>query len=245
MAKDLLPRNIFGAPVDLDFRPEVPSTIGDAGRVAAEKFAEFFTAKTNNRNTRKAYYHAARMFFSWMRRHRVALQTIRPFHVAAYVNELESRFSKPTVKQHLAGIRMLFDSLVVDQVVPMNPAASVRGPKHSQKEGKTPVLDEDQARHLLERIDTSNVVGLRDRALIGVLLYAFARVGAVCAMNVQDFFAQGKRWWFLLHEKGGKNHKMPAHHRAEEFMDAYIEAENIAGDKKAPLFRTTPVLAEL
>jgi site-specific recombinase XerC len=113
----------------------------------------------------------------------------------------------------------------------------VRGPKHVVKRGKTPVLTTDQARLLLDSIDTSTPVGLRDRAPIGVMTYAFARVGAVVAMRVEDYFANGKRWWVRLHEKGGKRHEMPAHHKLEAFLDKYIRAD-MAGDEKTPFFRS-------
>src|SRR5271168_2958907 len=103
---------------------------------------------------------------------------------------------------------------------------------------KTPVLTTDQARVLIESIDTSTLVGLRDRALIGVMTYAFARIGAVVSMRVEDYFANGKRWWVRLHEKGGKRHEMPAHHNLEKYLDAYIEAAKIRDGGKAPLFRS-------
>jgi integrase/recombinase XerD len=120
----------------------------------------------------------------------------------------------------------------------MNPAASVRGPRHVVKKGKTLVLTADQARELLNSIDTSTAIGLRDRALIGVMVYSFARVSAVVNMNVQDYWQNGKRWWLRLQEKGGKHHEVPAHHNAEEYLDAYLSAAEIAGDAKSPLFRT-------
>lgn len=158
--------------------------------------------------------------------------------VAAYIEELTTDYSAPTVKQSLAAIRMLFDFLVTGQVIPVNPAASVRGPKYVVKKGKTPVLSREEARKLLSSIDVSTIGGLRDRALIGVMVYSFARVGAVVAMNVEDYFQQGRRMWFRLHEKGGKLHDVPAHHKAEEYVDAYIAAAGIADEKKATLFRT-------
>ena len=133
---------------------------------------------------------------------------------------------------------MLFDWLVTGHVVAVNSATSVRGPKHVVKRGKTPVLTADQARALIESIDTSTVVGLRDRALIGVMTYAFARIGAVVAMRVEDYFANGKRWWVRLHEKGGKRHEMPAHHKLEAFLDEYIKAAGIGDEAKSPLFRS-------
>jgi site-specific recombinase XerC len=133
---------------------------------------------------------------------------------------------------------MLFDWLVTGQVVATNPAHSVRGPKHVVKTGKTTVLTGEQARALLDGIDVSTVVGLRDRALISVMTFAFARIGAVVAMRVEDYYPNGKRWWVRLHEKGGKRHEVPAHHNAEAYMDAYLTAAGIADQKKEPLFRS-------
>lgn len=107
---------------------------------------------------------------------------------------------------------MLFDWLATGQIVPVNPATSVRGPNHSAKSGKTPVLSAEEARQLLDSIDTSHIVGLRDQAIIALMTYTFARVDAMVAMRVEDYYPQQKRWWVRLHEKGGKRHEMPAHH---------------------------------
>jgi site-specific recombinase XerD len=217
----------------------VPATIAAAGDHAARRFLEFFAATIRNKNTRMAYYRAVTEFFGWVERHRIGqLVDIEPLHVAAYVEALGTRIAKPTVKQHLAAIRMCFDWLVTGGVLTVNPAHAVRGPKHVVKRGKTPVLTTDQARLLLDSIDTSTLVGLRDRALIGVMTYAFARIGAVVAMRVEDYFANGKRWWVRLHEKGGKRHEMPAHHKLEAFLDEYLRAAGIGEDEKSPLFRS-------
>jgi integrase/recombinase XerD len=207
----------------------------------------FFAATIRNKNTRMAYYRAVTDFFAWLDAAGiVALVDIEPLHVAAYIEALQERMAKPTVKQHLAA--MLFDWLVTGGILASNPATSVRGPKHVIKRGKTPVLTTDQARVLIESIDTSTLVGLRDRALIGVMTYAFARIGAVVSMRVEDYFANGKRWWVRLHEKGGKRHEMPAHHKLEAFLDEYLRAADMVGDAKSPLFRSaigrTGTLAE-
>ena len=130
------------------------------------------------------------------------------------------------------------DWLVVGQIIPMNPASSVRGPKYVIKQGKTPVLTAAEARILLDSIDTSTGIGLRDRALIAAMLFTFARVSAVVAMKVDDYYQIGKRSWVRLHEKGGKDHAVPAHHVAEEYLDAYLKASGHATDKTAPLFLT-------
>ena len=217
----------------------IPATIADAGEGAAHRFFEFFTANIRNPNTRRAYHRAALAFFAWTQVRRLPLGAIRPPHVVAYIEEQLARGqSRPSVKQTLAALRMLFDWLVVGQVVPINPAASVRGPKHVVKIGKTPVLDKDEMRELFKAIDPSGVVSLRDRTLIALMSYSFARVGAAVAMRVEDYFIKGRRSWVRLHEKGGKEHEMPAHHCLEEYLDAYIEAAGIADEKKAPLFRS-------
>jgi site-specific recombinase XerD len=214
----------------------VPAIVAAAGDKAARRFLEFFAATIRNKNTRMAYYRAAARFFAWCDHHKIA--DIEPLHVAAYVEGLGKDFEKPTVKQHLAAIRMLFDWLVTGQIVATNPAHSVRGPKHVVKTGKTTVLTGEQARELLDSIDTSTLVGLRDRALISVMTFAFARIGAAVALRVEDYYPKGKRWWVRLHEKGGKRHEMPAHHNLENYLDAYIKAAGIGDDGKSPLFRS-------
>ena len=217
----------------------VPRVIAGAGDAAARRFLEFFAATIRNKNTRMAYYRAADLFFAWCDRHHIGeLADIEPLHVAAYIEGLLKTMSKPTVKQHLAAIRMLFDWLVTGQIVATNPAHSVHGPKHVVKRGKTTVLTAEQTRELLDSIDTSTLVGLRDRALISVMTFAFARIGAVVAMRVDDYYPEGKRWWVRLHEKGGKRHEMPAHHNLEAYLDAYITAAGIREDGKTPLFRS-------
>ena len=159
-------------------------------------------------------------------------------HVAAYVEQLQGQRAAPTVKQHLAALRMLFDWLVTGQALPSNPAHSVRGPRFSVTKGVTPVLSSEEATALLAGMDVSSVVGRRDRAIIAVMTYSFARVGAVVRLAVGDYFPQKKRWWLRLREKNGKLNEMPCHHKLEAYLDAYIEAAGIAGDRAGPLFRS-------
>jgi len=212
--------------------------IAGAGDHAALRFVEFFTVNIRNRNTRAAYARAAAVFLRWCEGQGIdALGRVQPVHVAAYIEQLAQEMSPPSVKQHLACIRMLFDWLVTGQVIPSNPAHSVRGPRHSVSKGVTPVLSSEEATALLTGMDVSTVVGLRDRAIIAVMTYTFARVGAVVALTVEDYFAQKKRWWLRLREKNGKVNEMPCHHKLETYLDAYIEAAGIEGDRKGPLFR--------
>ncbi len=218
--------------------PQLPVLILRAGDDAVRRFLEFFAVTIRNRNTRDAYTQAVGQFCRWCEDRRLELTTITPTAIAAYIEALCASRSAPTVKQHLAAIRMLFDWLVTGHIVSVNPAWSVRGPRHVVKKGKTPVLTAGEARHLLDSIDTSTLIGLRDRALIALMCYSFARVSAVIGMNVDDYYQQGKRSWIRLHEKGGKFHEVPAHHNAEAYLDAYIAAAGIAEGRKGPLFRS-------
>jgi integrase len=127
---------------------------------------------------------------------------------------------------------------VTGQIVPVNPAASVRGPQHIVRQGKTPVLEPEEARLLLDCIDVSTPVGLRDRALIALMVYSFARVGAALGMKVEDVYTQNRRLWVRLREKGGKAHAMPCHHNLEEYLIAYLDGAALRDDPKGPLFRT-------
>ena len=213
----------------------LPRLIVDAGPVAVEKFLEFFAARIANRRTRAAYGRAVGQFLAWCAVRGLGLQAVAPLHVAAYIRTHPG--SAPTVKQHLAAIRTLGDWLVVSQVLPVNPAAAVRGPTHVVTTGATPVLAPAEARRLLAAIDTATLAGRRDRALVSVMLYSFARVSAVSGMRRQDYFRQEGRGWLRLHEKGGKRHDVPAHHRAAEALDDYLEAAG-PGDATAALFQS-------
>ena len=213
----------------------LPALIVDAGPPAVQRFLEFFAARIANARTRAAYGRAVGQFLAWCEARGLGLAAVSPLHVAAYIRSHPG--SAPTVKQHLAAIRMLCDWLVVSQVLPANPAAAVRGPKHVVTKGSTPVLIPAEARKLFEAIDTGTLAGLRDRALFLVMLYSFARVSAVLGMRRQDYFEQGSREWLRLHEKGGKRHDVPAHHRAGEALDAYLEASGLE-DGRAALFQS-------
>lgn len=206
----------------------------------AIRVAEFFAAQIRNPNTRRAYLRAANDFSRFCEEHGLTeLGRVQPLHIAAWVEVQLKTYSKPTVKQQLAAIRMLFDWLVVGQVVPTNPASSVRGPKHSTKRGKTPVLDAAETRKLLDSIETDTDIGRRDRALIGMMVFTFARIGAVVQMQIEDYFYQGHRAWVRLHEKGGKEHEMPVHHALQDLMETYLEEGGLK-DAGGPLFRSAP-----
>jgi site-specific recombinase XerD len=166
---------------------------------APERFFDFFTANIQNEHTRRTYYNAACRFSAFCAECGVHdLEYVKPVHVAGYVESLRVGFAKPIIKQHLAAIHMLFDWLVVGQIADGNPAHAVRGPRHVVTKGRTPVLNREEARAPMAAIETSSLTGLRDRALIGIMIHTFARLGAVLQMNVGDYFSQGRRGWVRL-----------------------------------------------
>jgi site-specific recombinase XerD len=209
---------------------------GDRARV---RFLEFFASNIRNPHTRRAYVRAAVEFLDWCEAQGVgSLTAVQPLHVAAWIEAQTRTHAAPTVKQRLAAIRHLFDWMVTGQIIPTNPAAAVRGPSHVVKTGKTPVLEAEEARRLLDSMDTRTPAGLRDRALIALMVYSFARIGAALGMKVEDAYTQNRRLWVRLREKGGKRHEMPCHHNLETYLDAYLDGTGLREDPKGPLFRT-------
>lgn len=236
-----LPQPTDRAALQPDAHPlVVPALIAAAGEDAARHFINFFIASIRNRHTRRSYARQAEQFLSWCQAHGLKdIRDVRTEHVAVYIERMSrSTLEAATVKQALSALRMLFSWLVVHQVVRENPAASVRGPKLVVAEGKTPYLPPEDVVRLIEGIPTNTLVGLRDRALIGVMAYTFARVGAAVGMNVGDYYPEGKHWTLRFREKGGKRKQIAAHHRLEEYLDAYLTASGIADEKGAPIFRT-------
>jgi site-specific recombinase XerD len=216
----------------------VPALIADLGDQAGWRYVEFFTANIRNPHTRRAYAPARAKFFAWCEQRGLTLAAIRPHDVATYIEQIQTQASAPAVKQQLAAVRMLFDWLVVGQVVPANPASAVRGPKHVVKTGTTPVLEGEEWRKLLDSIPVTTLRDVRDRALIATLTYSFARVSAALKMKVEDLRPRGAGWTIRPHEKGGKHHTMPCHHALAEALHAYINAAGLAEDRKGFLFRT-------
>ena len=226
---------LTAAPV---LQPAMPALVAAAGERASMCFLEFFAANIRNPHTRRADARAADEFLAWCASVGVpSIAAIQPVHVATWIEAATRELTAPSVKQRLAAIRHLFDWLVTGQVVPVNPAGSVRGPSHIVTTGQTPVLDPSEARALLD-VDTSTPAGLLDRALIGLMVYSFARIGAALGMTVEDVYTQNRRLWVRLREKGGKRHPMTCHHDLDEYLVAYLDGTGLRDDPKGPLFRT-------
>jgi site-specific recombinase XerD len=164
------------------------------------------------------------------------LEDIEPITVAAYIETLQRRAAPRTVKQHMAAIRMLFSWLTEKGVLAMNPAREVKTERFSRTEGKTPAFVEGEVQRLLEAVETSTHTGLRDRALLGVLAYTFARIGAVVNLKVEDYYPSGKRFLLRFKEKGGKEKELPVNHKLEELLDEYLKATGLGAEPGSLLF---------
>lgn len=227
------PRTVPAIPGQLP----APAIIERAGGAARFAWDEFFQGEVRTENTRKAYTHAIRLFLDWCEERGIELVNITPGMVGQYFNEHAGGPS--TKKQHLAAVRKLFDKLVIRHAVIINPAHSVRTERHQVIEGKTPEIGVEQARTLLRSIDVANVVGLRDRAVIAVLIYTAVRVGAVSKLNLKHFEHDGTQWTLRFEEKGGKSREIPVRHDLESFILAYRNAAGLAdGPKDGPFFRS-------
>lgn len=217
-----------------------------AGESGAERTLEFLAASIRNPNTRRAYHRAAVRFMHWCLGRRLALELVKPLHVAAYVEELGRTLAAPSVKQHLAALRHWLDWLVTGHVLTLNPAHAVRGPRYVQNIGKTPVLERAEVRALLSSIDDSTMLGARDKALLSVMLFSFARISAVLGMRVRDYRgASSPRAAFHLHEKGGRFHVVPAHHVAAEALENYLELAELVDEPEAPLWQSATQAGDL
>ena len=212
-----------------------PAIVTAAGAGAEFAWDEFFKGQIANAHTRKNYAHAVRHFLAWCDHpdRQVPLVRITPGDVGDYLAGLE--LATPTKKLRLAALRKFFDLLVVRHVVVLNPAASVRAERYPVVEGKTPEISADQARALLRSIDASNSVGLRDRAVLAVLIYTAARVGAVAKLTVKNLVHDGSQYTLRFSEKGGKSREIPVRHDLEQLLLSYVQA---AGITEGPLFRT-------
>lgn len=208
---------------------------------AREAIHVFFKAEISNVNTRTAYIHAARDFFRHLATNLLtpALEAITPLHVQSWLDGMTaSGLAAPTIKLRLAAVRMLFSALVRAQVLRLNPVTAVKGPKHRVVKGKTPVLAGDEAAQLLRSIDTTTLIGLRDRAIIATMAYTFARIGAVSALECRHVFHQSRRLWLRLSEKGSKCLDVPCHAQLEDALRAWMDAAGHGGEPRAPLFQS-------
>jgi integrase/recombinase XerC len=173
---------------------QAPILIERAGPSTRKKFFEFFTVPIRNAHTRAAYYRAIQQFLSWCERAGYHdLEDTEPVTVAAYIEVLQRQAAPPTVKQHMAAIRMLFSWLTEKEVLAMNPAREVKTERYSRTEGKTPAFVEGEVQRLLNAVETSTHTGLRDRALLGTLEAAQRIAGHAHSRTTKLYDRRGQK----------------------------------------------------
>ena len=216
----------------------VPALVVNAGQRAQEEFIGFFAAEIANPNTREHYLRDVARFARWCEVRGFRLEQVSAIHLAAYREEIRRELAPPSVKRHFSALRRLFAWWVEKGVLERNPVREVKTERFSRTEGKTPAFELEDMQKLLGSFDTESLMGLRDRALIGVMAFTFARVEAAVGLKLKDYYPLGKRYYLRLDEKGGKQREIPCHNLLEVYLDAYIEAAGIAGERDAPLFRS-------
>ncbi len=220
-------------------RTRVPMIIQASGDSAKFAWEEFFYGRIRSDHTRRAYFRAVHCFLYWCDSQQVQLCHIAPAHVGLYLSRLDVAIASK--KQVLAGLRHFFDGMVTRHAIPLNPALSVRTERYSVIEGKTPEITVKQARTLLQSIDTSTNIGLRDKSIIAILIYTAARIGAVSKLRMKDLYDSGDQYCLHFLDKGGKSREIPVRHDLQRLLFEYLESsgsENSKSDDR-PLFVTS------
>lgn len=238
-AMDLLPPSTALVPAPEPSQFELPALVQQAGPAAVFAAEEFFFGTIRNPHTRAAYLTAIRRFLRWAEEAKLTLERIAPRDVGRYFDGLSETTGIATRKQHLAALRHFFDGLVTRHAMVLNPALSVRGERYQVVEGKTPEITVAQARQLLKSIPTGDLAGLRDRALLAILIYTASRAGAVAKLRRAHFYHAGEQWMLHFNEKGNKSREIPVRHDLEGWIMAYLNAAGLReAHKDSPLFRS-------
>ena len=235
---------LFG---NADRLPVLPAVFSRDSKETVMRAFEFFHVALSNPKTRVQYQNTVKVFCQWASaKGATSIRDVQPLHVASFIEERKTQVAPPTVKAELAALRSWFNYLTSGGQLTHNPAASVKGPKHSRAEGKTPGMSGSEAGRLLDSIKmdeehpADRLKALRDKAMISLMLYSACRVGAVCSAQVGGFYQAGTGFVMVLDEKGGKERSLVLHHKAAEAIHAWIEATGIGAEPKTPLFRSMP-----
>ena len=220
---------VFLAPFDL-----LEGTSESARAKTAETFLELLGARVRNPNTRSAYQVAWRSFLAFCSDRQLELESVKAYHVGAWLDQHPG--SRSTQRQHLAAVRLLFDSLMMRGVVEYNPAARARPPRLVRESSHTPVFEEAEIVALLDSISSESLKDIRDKAIFSVLFYSWCRVSALVNLTVADYYERGGTRWLRFQEKRGKEHEVPVHSKAKEAVDLWLDQSLLASNSSAPLF---------
>lgn len=221
----------------------IPEIVVQSGTAAANSYVDFLLAEYPNENTRRAYKRQLDRFLGWCGTYdwdpaaaRV-LAGITPRMCAAFRDRV--RGSASDKKQRLAALRKFFDLLVERHICLINPARSTRNPKEQLEEGKTTEIPAKEVERLIEAVDATTLIGLRDRAVIAAWAATGVRVGAVSKLRIRNFFYHDGQWFLELDEKNAKQRVVPVRHDLQKCILKYLsEAQLIGAGEDGHLFRT-------
>jgi integrase/recombinase XerD len=200
----------------------------------ADTLLNILEGRIRNKNTRSAYKTAWRSFFQFCSEFKLELHAVKPYQVGMWLKRHPGGVS--TQRQHLAAVRLLFDHLLEQGVVDINPAARAKPPRLQRESAGTRPFENEEIKAFLGAINLDSLRGIRDKALFSVLAYSWARVSALVGLKVQDYYTRKGGRWLRLEEKRGKIHEVPVHSKAGEAIDQWLEASGIASNPEAPLF---------
>ena len=212
----------------------LPASWQQKHRTIAETLLNTLEGKISNPNTRQAYKNAWRQFFLFCSKYKLELDRIRPYHFELW--RTQHTGSIATQRQHLAAIRLLFNNLLQRGLLDLNPAAEATVDRHNPQSSHTPVFDNAEINLFLQSIQPTSLIGLRDKALFTTMAYSWARVSAIIALNVEDYYLRDRARWLRLKEKRGKIHEVPVHSEATAAIDNWLSGSGLVSNPSMPLF---------
>lgn len=213
----------------------VPAIVANAGPSSVARYTEFFESQVANVNTRTAYSQAALRFFEWIGSRRLSANEVTPADVAAYLDAMCAVHAAASVRLHASALRSIFGWLAKAKMVTDDIVRAIHLPTGTVPRQQTAVLTPEQVRKLIRAIDTKSVVGLRDRALVGVIVYTFAPPSVAATINVGDYDRDSRV--LELKPIGRPSRKVPVHKMAARYLDEYLLALGKSSEY-SPLFRT-------
>lgn len=217
--------------------PDLPEIISRAGRPAEQAWADFFEGVIANDLTRVAYNRAVRCFLSSKLVRDIQLHEITAGDVGKYLREMSGSLSKK--KQHHSALRRFFSLLVERHLCIINPALVAKTERMEVREGKTPAITERQSRQLMQAIDASTKVGLRDRAIVGILMWTGVRAGSVARLRLADYFESGEQMVLRFDEKRRRSREIPVRHDLQLLLNCFMsECGLVDQPRSSPMFFT-------
>lgn len=217
-----------------------PDFVVRNGTKMTSAYSEFFSLNINQ-HTNHAYANGLRLFFEHCESLGLTdVLDIEPVHVQQFnIAQIEKGYEKSSLRQYLSAVRMFLDACVVRGVLSVNPAKAVKLPRTTSGTGKTPVIVSTQVRQILDSIPRQSQKDLRDRALIGLMVYSFFRISAALSLTVRDYELRGDQRWLVGEEKGSKRHEMPVHPDLEDMMDEYLQITNLMNQPNELIFQSS------